>query len=268
MTELNEIRDETSTYARSKKLAMYLERIRDKTKREIVIELAKPENLDWLSGVPSVFLFDPDRILVLINSKTVISIQQLYLLPVEEIIEELIAHEATHGLLIHGMGFCRNVVENSASDSARKQISILFSMVQDIRVNKILQEESYSPLGGVYLYRVMDEIESMWKGEDYYDNYSYDPLLKDRNMVWHYIMAWAYLKYFDLEFIDRTTIEKFTRIFENKYPKQFEMASQARTIILQNDILSAEGHNNAMKELVKLWELEDLVRLETIAPTA
>ena len=241
---MNEIRDETSTYASSKKLAKYLERIRDETGRGIVIEWAKPENLDWLSGMPSAFLFDPDRILILTNSKTVRLIQQLYLLPVEEIIEELVAHEATHGLLIHGMGFCRNVVENSASDSARKQISILFSMVQDIRVNKILQEERYSPLGGVYLYQVIDEINSMRRGEDYYDNYSYDPLLKDRFMVYRYIMAWAYLKYFDLESIDRTTIEKFTKIFENKYPKQFEMASQIRTIILQNNILSAEGHND------------------------
>jgi len=264
LIELNGIRDETSTYTRSRKLAKYLEGIRDKTKREIVIEWAKPENLDWLSGIPSVFLFDPDRIHILINSDMVRLIHQSYLLPLEEIIEELIAHEATHGLLIHGMGFCRSVLENSASDSARKQISILFSMVQDIRVNKILQEEGYSPLGGVYLYQLIDAIDSMRKDEDYYDNYSYDPSLKDRYMVWCYIMAWAYLKYFDLESTDRTTIEKFTKIFENKYPTQFEMASQVRMIILENDILSSGGHNNAMKELVKLWRLEDLVRLEAV----
>lgn len=241
-----------------------MERIRDETGRGIVIEWAKPENLDWLSGIPSAFLFDPDCIRILINSDLVRLIQQSYLLPIEETIEELIAHEATHGLLIHGMGFCRNVLEDSASDSAREQTSILFSMIQDIRVNKILQEEGYSPLGGVYLYQVINEINSMRKGEDYYDNYSYDPLLKDRIMVWHYIMAWAYLKYFDLKSHDRRTIKKFTKIFENKYPKQFEMASQVRTIILQNNIFSAEGHNNAMKELVKLWGLEDLVRLETV----
>jgi len=264
LIELNKIRDETSTYTRSKKLANYLEKIRDRTGREIVIEWARPDNLDWLSGMPSAFLFDPDRIHILINSDIVRLIQQLYLLPIEEIIEELIAHEATHGLLIHGKGFCRNVLEVSASDSARKRSSILFSMVQDISVNKILQQEGYSPLGDVYLHQVIDEINSMRKDEDYYDNYSYDPLLKDRFMVWRYIMAWAYLKYFDLQSHDRRTIKKFTKIFENKYPKQFEIASQVRTIILENDIFKAEGHNNAMKKLVKLWGLEDLVRLETV----
>jgi len=261
---LNEIQDGTSTYARSKKLAKYLERIRDETGRGIVIEWAKPENLDWLSGIPSAFLFDPDCIRILINSDLVRLIQQSYLLPFEETIEELIAHEATHGLLIHGMGFCRNVLENSASDSARKQISTLFSMVQDICVNKILLEEGYSPLGGVYLYQVRDEINSMRKSEDYYDNYSFDPLLKDRFMVYRYIMAWAYLKFFDLKSHDRRTIKKFTKIFENKYPKQSEMASQVKTTILENDISEAEGHNNTIKKLVRLWGLENLVRLETV----
>jgi len=246
----------TRTYERSKKLANYLNKIRNETGHEIAIEWSKPGPGIPVSGVPGRFLYDPSCILILMNSDIARFLS-------DSEIEEVIAHEATHGFLIHKKGHCPHVLKHPASDIEEMYTSLLFSMVDDIVVNTILQEEGYSPLPNVYLYMVRKETISVRKEEDYYEEYSYDPLLKDRFMVFRYITAWGYLNYFDLKSHDRRTIKKFTKTFENKCPKQFEMASQVKKVILQNDILTVEGRNSAMRELLKLWNLEDLVELKT-----
>jgi len=260
---LNEIRDETSTYARSKKLAEFLEKIRDETSREIVIEWTNPGSNPKLSGVPGRFIYDPppSRVLrVLMDSDICQHLKH-------SDIEEVIAHEATHGLLIYAKGYGAPVFKRHANHIEEKSTSYLFSMIDDIVVNTILQDAKYSPLGSVYLLMVKEDRDSIRKGEILYEEQpSDDPLLKNRWTVYRYVTAWSYLKYFMLEAHYRRPIRNFVRIFKKKCPKQLEMANQIIEVVQRNNIKSPEGRNSAVNELLKLWGLEDLVRLETVSP--
>jgi len=241
----------TSTYEPSKKLENYLTKIQNETGREIVIQ--RSDDLG-LSGMLSAFSYDPSHIFV----QFVSSIDMT-----DPRVEHLIAHEATHGFLTLKKGYCSYFLKRPASGIEKRHVRILFTMVDDIVVNKTIQEESFPPFSSVYLSMVRMETKSILRGEDIYNQFSDDPLFKDRFMVFRYVMAWGFLKYFDLKSHDRRTIKKFTKAFENRCPKQSEMASQVRKTILENDIFTAEGRNNCMKELLKLWGLEDLAELKT-----
>jgi len=111
---------------------------------------------------------------------------------------------------------------------------------------------------------VESETKAARKGKDYYTQFSGEPSFKDRFMVFRYIMAWGFLEYFDLGPYARKTIKKFVKAFEKSYPKQYEMADQIKEFILQYDIFTPEGHREIIKRILKAWNLEDLVDLDTI----
>jgi len=237
------------------KLGNYLAKIQNETGREIVFQRV---DVLGISGIPCSYQYHPSRILILVRRDVDFADPRT---------RQYIAHEATHGLLEHAKGHFRAVLKRDASEDEKRQAEILATIIEDIVVNRILQDEGFPPFSSVYLPMVRKETDSIRKGESLYNLYkqvSNDTLTIDRFIVFRYIMAWGFLKYLSLETHEREIIEEFLETFETKCLKEFEMATQVRTIILQNDILSAEGNNNAMKELVKLWGLEDLVRLETV----
>lgn len=237
-------------YEPSRKLKNYLSKIQNETGRKIVFERTNRIR----SGMA--FRHHPNYVLVGIAStfdmKHDISRT-----------ERSIAHEVTHGFLIYRKGYCHPVFKRSATHNEKGYVDVLWTTSTDIAVNKIVHEEGFPLFSPVYIGEVKKETNSLRKGEDHYRMFSYDPLLRDRFMVSRYILAWGSLKYFSLEPSVHQTIEEFLKTFAEKCLKQFEMASQVRTIFLQNDIFTAEGHNNVMKGLVKLWGLEDLVELKT-----
>jgi len=239
----------TPTYEPSKRLENYLSKIQNETGRKIVFERSDDHRISRMS-----FRDHPSRILVLVASGFNMT---------DPLTERLIAHEITHGFLIYKKGYCHPVLKRSANYNGKRYVDILWTIFDDIVVNKIIHEEGFPSVTSRYLSMVKKETNCIRKGEDVYKEFSDDLLFKGRFMVCRYILAWGFLEYFSLESSAHQTVEEFVRTFEEKCLKQFEMASQVRTIILQNDIFTSEGHNNAMKELVKLWGLEDLVELKT-----
>jgi len=133
-------------------------------------------------------------------------------------------------------------------------------MVEDIVVNKIIQQEGFDPFGLNYLTVVQQETKSARKGRDHYRQYK-DPLLRHRIMVFRYILAWGYLQYFDLETYTRRTLSKFLKAFDSSFPEQFKMANQAKQIILENDIFTPTGFQNVVERILALWELDHLVEV-------
>jgi len=68
-------------------------------------------------------------------------------------IERSIAHEIAHGFLIYGPGYYALDPIDNASDENSLHLSLL-SFIDDIIVNKIIQENGFSSLSDTYLIQI------------------------------------------------------------------------------------------------------------------
>ena len=74
-------------------------------------------------------------------------------------------------------------------------------MIDDIVVNRIIQKEGFTPFGPRYLNMVEKETKAARKGSDKpYAEFSYDPLFKDRFMVFRYLAGFFLIGIFLLIF--------------------------------------------------------------------
>jgi len=174
--------------------------------------------------------------------------------------EHSIAHEATHGYLVYKLGYSTFRTKRKPTKNETNYVNILFSMIDDIVVNKIIQEEGFLPFSPRYLSQVEIETKEAHKASyKLYDGLPHDLLFKDRYMVLRYIVAWGLVRYCDLEPYARRKIHKYLKAFQRSYSKQFTMADQIREVILQHDIFSAHGHSKTVEAVARLWHLDDLV---------
>jgi hypothetical protein len=238
----------------SSKLKDFLNKIEKETGREIKI-LESPDL--GLAGISAAYRYHPDYIVIVIT----VGIKRT-----ETDLERSIAHEATHGYLMHKLKFCRPVFHKIADDNYQRDVQLLFTMVDDIVVNKIIEEHGFHPFGSEYLPMVELEtrvaVRGEIGGEDFYRRFSDDPRLEAILMVSRYILAWGFLEYFPLEPEEREVIRSFTKTFETYYPHYYSRASEMRDIILKNDVFSAEGQCKAVQEILDLWRMGDLVGIE------
>jgi hypothetical protein len=132
-------------------------------------------------------------------------------------------------------------------------------MIDDIIVNKKINEAGFSPFPPIYLYVVKGETKAARDGIDYYRQFSGDPVFKSRFMVLRYISAWGFTKYFNLKPSEIGIIGKFLKTFSKSFPTEYEMISNVRGLMLKNDIFTVEGHRTVLEGVFKLWRLEALV---------
>ena len=176
---------------------------------------------------------------------------------IEEEIDHTIAHEVTHEFLSLKKKYCRV----RCGSKVRKTVEILVTMIEDIVVNKIIQEKNYRPYSTKYLDDINLDIEDIRKGRVCCEIHNDDPIYKF--MVFRYILAWGFLKYLNLGEIDKKTIHKLLKIFQKSCPKQYAEAKKIKEIILENDIFTPEGYNNTIKKCLDLWNLTNLVEIYT-----
>ena len=139
-------------------------------------------------------------------------------------------------------------------------------MIEDVVVNKIIQEKNYRPYSTKYLDDVKQDIEDIRKGKVCYYETHADPGHKDKFdkfMVFRYILAWGFLKYLNLGEIDKKTIHKFLKIFQKSCPKQYEEAKKIKGVILENNIFTPEGYCKIIKKCLDLWNLTHLMGIYT-----
>lgn len=200
------------------------------------------------------FILDPDYIRVEIY-------EEKYLDSKEEIkqeeIEYMIAHEVTHGLLAYKENYCQVRPRDIDNELVNGSASLLFSMIEDIVVSKIIYENSFQMYPQNLIIMIQNEIEYERKGGDFYKQFNE---IKDRYRVVRYVQAWGILRYryINLDEIGKKTIDEYL-IFQKLHPKQYEEAEKIKKIILENNIFVSEGYNNAIKECLDLWNLTDLV---------
>jgi hypothetical protein len=241
-----------TTLKLSEKLATYLNNIQKETGREV-----KFKNADGVGmpGMVAVFREHPYCIDVLIAADSQLTEAEL---------EHSIAHEATHGLLVYGRGYYTPFLKHALSTTEKRSLDLLFTMIDDIVVNRIIDEAGFSPYSGIYLATVVEETEAVRKGEDYSNQFSDVPLLFSRFMVFRYIIAWGFLKYFNLEPQARRILKTFLNVFKKTYPSHYEMATKIKKIVVNNSIFTPEGHRKTVEGVLKLWGLQDLVELKRV----
>ena len=232
----------------SDKLHAYIAKVENETGRKVLIQSVQNVGL---SGMMARFSEHPTHILI----------EVVQVLKHDEQIEHSIAHEATHGLLAYAKGYCRIKLKHSMPILESNSIGILATMIEDIVVNKIIQENGFLPFNSKYLETVKKETKALRRNQDYYQKYQ-NPF-KDRFMVFRYIMAWGFLKYYDLDESSRKIIARFENDFRLSCPKQYKTANQIKDILMQHNIFTAEGYCQAIRESLKLWELYNLVNINS-----
>lgn len=186
----------------------------------------------------------------------------------KEEIECMIAHEVTHGLLAYKKNYCRyNTLILNNSEKEGKSADVLFTMIEDIVVNKIIDENNlFQPLIKSYIDTVMEhEVKLLRRGEDCYKIGKRSPIFRDRFMVWRYMQAWSFLRYFDFDNESKKVINEYLELFQKRYPQQYEKAIKTKEIIFENDIFKAEGFRNAIKKCLGLsfWSIPNIEIITT-----
>lgn len=233
----------------SEKLNAYIEKIEKETGRPVSIQMVQDVGL---RGMKAEFEIDPEYIRI----KMVQNIET-------EKFEQSIAHEITHGFLAYKKKYCQLEYVQEPNAIEEMSISIIATMIEDIVVNKIIQEEKFQPYPYDYLDKIQNDTKKIHKSKGRFPQLHQDPVLNDRIMILRYIGAWGFLKYFNLDSFSRRVISKFIKCFKKSYPKQYEAAEQIEEIILENNIFTSEGYYKAIKRCLGLWNLVDLVKFVT-----
>jgi hypothetical protein len=207
-----------------------------------------------LTGARAAFNYHPHYTVVVLNSSEP---------RLSEDMERSVAHEATHGYILHKLGYCRAAFSDKTSEDVKKKANVLFSLVEDLAVNRIIQENGFPPFGSEYLAMLKKEIEvanaGETEGEKFYRQFTPDLELEDIIMVSRYILAWGFLRYYPLPLKVRYILQKFLEVYSKAYPHHYPHAARVKEIILQNDVFTAQGECRAMQEIMNLWGWEGLV---------
>lgn len=236
----------------SPRLEKYLRVIEEETGLPVKI-LQSPDL--GITGARAAFNYHPDYTVVVLNSSEP---------RLNADLERSVAHEATHGYILHKLGYCRAVFTEKTSDDIKRKANVLFSMVEDLAVNRIIQENGFPPFGSEYLPMLKKEIEvaeaGETEGENFYRQFTSDLEFEDIIMVSRYILAWGFLRYYSLPLEIRFIIQKFLEVYSKAYPHHYPHAARVKEIILRNDVFTAPGECQAMQEIMKLWGFAGMVK--------
>jgi hypothetical protein len=237
-------------YQMSEKLSRYLVKVMLETGRKILIQQA---DYIGITGMGGTCLVEDDELIVLRISPDLDNAYSF---------EASIAHAAGLGLFRYSRGYCnlkpRRILTQGESDS----LVILVAMIQDIAVNKTVQENGVEFYDPDYPEVVGLETEAMLKKQDIYETIR-DPTYKKRFMIYRYIQVWGFLHYCELEENLRGILKKFEADFRLYRPRQYKEAAKIKEIILRNDVFTAEGERRIVEAVLRLWGLEGVASVET-----
>ena len=225
------------------KIKAYISKVEKETGLPVIIEEVKDVGL---SGMKERTRYYPDKIHIEITPKTF------------ETLEHSIPHELTHGLLWHKRGYSPLKLRLSIPLREQTALGILNTMLEDIVVNRIIHEEGFEAFSAIYLEMVQKETKFIIRGRDIYADFQ-DPTIKEKFMIFRYIIAWGFMEYFDLGIHTRRVLAKFMRTFQRFCPHQYELAKEVEKVIRENDIFTAQGYLNALKGILRIWNLESFV---------
>lgn len=230
------------------KLLKYMEYVENQTERQVQLEYVDKFNF---SGTSFAYRLDPHFLCIGVVRGNRLDDARA---------ERSIAHEITHCLLIYGMGYYALSAKEIASDEDTRHLSLL-SFIDDIVVNKTIQEQGFPAFGSTYRDMLNKEIQAARYRVDIYDP-SYSTLFKRRYMASRYILSWAAIKYYYLDPSDRNLLSEFLSVFQKAFPRPYMVAQDIQGLILKNDVFNAAGHKNIVEAILKDWNLDNCCNFE------
>ena len=242
-----------SVFNFSEKLNFFLDKIENETGRQI--KFMESSNMG-IKGITAAFQYHPHYIWIVLDPEY----------PRESAdIERSIAHEATHGYILYKLGFCRTKFKLDVSDEYKRDVQLVLTMVEDVVVNKIISENGFPPYGTEYLPMVREEIKIAHKGEEageeFYHEFATTPHLEALLMISRYVIAWGFLKYYNLKEVDYKLIEEFINSFKGFYPDYNQFAGKIEKIIDEKDIFKGKEECETVWEILKLLKMDQGVKL-------
>lgn len=231
----------------SQRLKGYIDKVEATVGRPILIRVVPPSR--FARGIRAQFFEHDECILVEVSHQLT-----------GDQFEWSVAHEVTHGLLRYGEKYCSLEPARKLSQVEAHSLSTLLTMLEDPVVNRIMEEQGFCSHGFNYLSIVRNETRWIRKGEDPYRSFASE-LLRHRYMVFRFVLAWAYLEYFELDARARRTLHNFLKAFESECSKQYDMAIRTQQVLHENNIFTPLGFEAALRGCLSLWGLGDLVNV-------
>jgi hypothetical protein len=242
-----------SNFKFSRKLTDYLKKIELDTGREI--KFFESPDLG-IKGITAAYNYNPKYIQITLNMENSRSKGDR---------EISIAHEATHGYLMHKLKFCRPIFLEHVDDNYKRDVHLVFTMIEDIIVNKIIQDNEFHPFGHEYLPMVTEEIKIAHKGEEegerFYHRFTDNPHLEALLMISRYIIACGFLRYYHLGPHEEKIIKEFTRTFKKYYPDYYKFCVKIKGIIEEHNIFTEKGECQTIQLILQLFKLDERVKL-------
>jgi len=236
----------------SQRLLSTLDAIEKEAKRKVRIEQVPSVGLQGMN-----FAFRPHPTLIHV----------LVVLPYDRTIddfEQCIAHEATHGLLLYGKGHCHPEMIRQLTPTEGFSLNTLNTMIEDVAVNKIIEDRGFLPVGSIY-FDMMRRETAAAKNRDismYRNSGAPDQVAMNRFMIFRHVLAWTSFRYYKLKLAEKKTINDFRKAFAQAYRPLDMEAVQIQRLFEENDVLTPEGHEVIMKGVITLWGLDNAVILK------
>jgi len=178
-------------------------------------------------------------------------------------LEESLAHEAGHGLLTYGRGYTHLEINQEIDDEAVFSLSVIATMLDDVPVNRLIQDHGFRLHNESYARRVKREAKSAKRKDmSFYRNVGPSDLTAKRFGISSYVGAWACLKYLTLSSTQRDALKKFRKNFKRAYPNLSREGLIICELFKVHDVFTPTGHENILKEVVSLWDLTDYVNFK------
>ncbi|MCK9412121.1 MAG: hypothetical protein M0Q53_07450 [Prolixibacteraceae bacterium] len=230
----------------SYKLKKYIDIVEKQTGRKVLIEIN--EDLG-VSGMSAAFVDHPTHLKIIFNK----SFQNK-----DPEFEQSFAHEITHGLLIFGKGYFTPQTSESITNEELNFLGLICTLIDDIVVNKIIQQEGFEPFSSTYMGMLGKETKAFKNGDDIYREFP-DIKFKSKFKIFRYVLAWGFLQYFDISGEQRNQLNEFVKTFETTYPVEFEESTKICNCMLKNSVFNSEGHEITFRYVIDLWGLNDKI---------
>ena len=136
-------------------------------------------------------------------------------------------------------------------------------MLDDIVVNKIIQDEGFEPYSEVYPSMVLKEAIALNKGKNFYKMFNSDPIFKNRFITFRYVLAWGFNEYYTINNNLRVDIKKYIKAVKKQYKELAVSCTRITDSIKTNNIFKPEGHKKICEDVLGMWELKELIELES-----
>ncbi|PKO04759.1 MAG: hypothetical protein CVU41_15465 [Chloroflexi bacterium HGW-Chloroflexi-3] len=231
----------------STKIQEYIVEIESNTSKKVVIEEVSDVGLQ---GMTARYL----------PGEEIIKVQILKVKGGSEL-ENSIAHEITHGYLDIAKGYCYSAPKKELSSIEKQTTSLIFTMIDDIVVNKIIFDRGFLPYSPRYIEEVEKEIRSFNKKIDHYAEFS-DIGFRSKFIIFRFVLAWGLLSYLELPEYDKKILDLFLRRFKFNYPNEYAQSRIILNLIIENDIFTKQGHFIVINKIIDLWNFRDCVFLK------